>query len=489
MADHDPARRADRLALAACLGAGFATLLDQAVVSYTVPSLSTELHAPTGAVQWFLAVYSLTFGIGLVPGGRLGDAFGRRGLFVGGLALFAVGALAAVLAPTIGWAIVGRSVQGFGAGVVSAQVLGVIQDLFRDRERVRALAAYGAAASASAIVGPLAAAGVLAVAPPSTAWRFVLAISLPWVLATGLLALRSVPARQPEERRRPVLDVPGIVLTALLVVLVTVPVIDPGVGSGVITAVVLGVVGTVLALVWWERRARGPLFAPALVRSGGFVRGNAVAAMWFGAGVAQSSVVTVFLLQGFGLVPLVVALVLAPGAAARIAGSWASTRAHARFGRRLLPVCLAVQGSGLVALAVAVGALDGVALFATVLGVELVVGASSGVFEPAMRHTTLQHALPGGHGLAASFLQLTQRLAATFCVALVTGVSFAGGTGVTVTPGGMRAALVVCAVLLAGSFAASVVPRGVTRRRRTQQTIGDGTVLPRVAPDGLREER
>lgn len=480
-----------RAALAACLGAGFATLLDQAVVSYTVPSLSAELHAPTGAVQWFLAVYSLTFGIGLVPGGRLGDAFGRRGLLVTGLALFFVGAAVAVAAPGIGAAIAGRSVQGFGAGVVSAQVLGIIQDLFHGRDRVRALAAYGAAASASAIVGPLAAAGVLAVAPPAVAWRFVLAVSLPFIAATAVLALRAVPRPAPGLRTRPVFDVPGIVLTAALVLLVTVPVIDPGVGGGVIAGVVATAVVIVVVTVWWERRARAPLFAPVLVRSAGFVRGNLVAALWFGAGVAQSSVITVFLLQGFGLSPLSVAFVLVPGAAARVVGSWGSTRAHARFGGRLMPVCLAVQTTGLAGLAVAVGVLDGAALFVTILLVELVVGAVSGLFEPAMRHTTLQYAVPGGYGLAASFLQLTQRLSATFCVALVTGVSFVGGAGVTVTLGGMRGALAVCAVLFGGALAASLTPapRDATQRRGSQHTEARGTAVPRVAPEAPREDR
>jgi MFS family permease len=276
-------------------------------------------------------VYSLTFGIGLVPAGRLGDAFGRRWLFVTGLVLFSVGALTAVVAPGIGWAVVGRCVQGFGAGVISAQVLGVIQDLFHGAERVRALAAYGAAASASAILGPLAAAGILAVVPSAVAWRFVLAISLPFIAATGVLALRYLPradGRGSSARRTVGLDLPGIAMTAGIVVLVTIPVIDPGAGAPTIGGVVVGAALLVVATVTWERRTarRGgaPLFAPALVRSRGFVLGNAVAALWFGAGVAQSSVVTVFLLQGFGLSPLTVALVLVPGAAARVLGSWAA---------------------------------------------------------------------------------------------------------------------------------------------------------------------
>lgn len=471
-----------RAALGACLGAGFATLLDQAVVPYTVPGLAAELHAPAGAVQWFLAVYSLTFGMGLVPGGRLGDSFGRRGLFLAGLALFFAGATTAVLGPAIGVVIAARAVQGFGAGIISAQVLGVIQDLFDGRDRVRAFAAYGAAASASAVVGPLVAAGILALAPPATAWRLVLTVSLPFVVATGLVALRSLPTVDPSTRRAPRLDVPGMALTALVVVLVTVPVVDPGIGAGAVLGVVAAAVVVVVALVAWERRARHPVFAPGLVRSKGFVSGNVVAALWFGAGIAQASVVTLFLLQGFGLSPVSVALVLVPGAVARIAGSWSSTHLYQRFGTRLLPVCLAVQALSIAVLAVVVGGRDDVALFVAVLAVELVVGVASGVFEPAIRHTTLRYALLGEYGVAASFLQLTQRLAATFCVALVTGVSFAGSTGAHMDADGILGALVVCTALLTGALAAAMA-LDASERRSARQGRGDDRLVLRAGAE------
>ena len=157
------------------------------MVTYAVPSLGAELAAPTGGIQWFLSVYSLTFGLGLVPGGRLGDALGRRTLFVLGLVLFAAGALASATAAGIWWAVAARAVQGLGAGLISAQVLGIIQDRFTGLERVRALAAYTAAGAAAAVVGPLGAGLVLAVLPEALAWRAVLALNLPFVLVTLLL--------------------------------------------------------------------------------------------------------------------------------------------------------------------------------------------------------------------------------------------------------------------------------------------------------------
>jgi MFS family permease len=109
-----------------------------------------------------------------VPGGRLGDAFGRRGLFVAGLLVFIVGGFTAAGAADVWWVVAGRVIQGFGAGLISAQVLGVIQDLFAGPRRVRALAAYTSAGAAAALVGPLAAAALLTWLPPEWAWRAVL---------------------------------------------------------------------------------------------------------------------------------------------------------------------------------------------------------------------------------------------------------------------------------------------------------------------------
>ncbi|MCU1446213.1 MFS transporter [Cryobacterium sp.] len=195
-------QRHRRLALLCCLGAGFGTLVDASVITYTVPYLGSELHAETNGVQWFLAAYSLSFGLGLVPGGRLGDAYGRRGLFILGLAVFVLGTLASGLAPTIWIAVAGRLVQGFGAGLISAQVLGIIQDEFAGPGRVRALALYSMAGAAAAIFGPLACGLVLTTLPDALAWRAVVLLSVPPVLVTVFLAglLRSAPR---ERARRP----------------------------------------------------------------------------------------------------------------------------------------------------------------------------------------------------------------------------------------------------------------------------------------------
>ena len=373
--------RQTRLALACCLGAGFATLLDSVVLSFAVPSMTETLGASTAQVQWLLASYSLTFGLGLVPGGRLGDAFGRRGLFVAGLAVFIVGGCTAAGATGVWWVVAGRVIQGFGAGLISAQVLGVIQDLFAGPRRVRALAAYTSAGAAAALVGPLAAAALLTWLPEEWAWRAVLLLNLPFALATLVLALRHLPAATRHGTRLD-LDLPGVVLLGALAVLVTLPVIDPGAHALALVAIAVAVPALVALLVGWERRysRRGkvPLVAPALVRQPGFLVGNGVALLWFGSVIAHGTVLTLYLIQGTGIPSLAVAQLL----------------------------------------------------------------------EPPLRAVTLGFAPAGFHGVAASFLQLTQRLSATFCVAVASGLLF-WGADAAMTPRSFVVSLLFCAVLLA----------------------------------------
>ncbi|MDU0345702.1 MFS transporter [Microbacterium sp. KSW2-29] len=471
-----------RTALACCLAAGFATLLDATVVAYTAPTVASSLDAATSGVQWFLAAYSLTFGLGLVPAGRLGDAFGRRELFVGGLLAFMVGAVASALAPSVAPLVVGRLAQGLGAGFISAQVLGIIQDTAHGSARVRALGAYSAVGALAAIVGPLVAGVLLWVLPSDLGWRLVLVAPVPFAAVAAWRGLRSLPRSSPA-RLATGLDVPGIVLLGAIVVAVTLPVIDPGM-PGPLVVGTLGVVAIlVVALMLWERgyarRSRLPLFAPALLRSAGFVAGNVVALLWFGSLLALSTVIAVFFLQADQLPAFVIAAGLVPASLARLFTSRASSAIFARFGPAVVAAGLAIELVCLLALVAATLVWDGGALFAAIVVIQIAMGFAGGLVEPALRAVTLGFAPATLHGVAASFLQLTQRLSATFFVALATGIVL--GVGAAPTTGSLRVAVVVCA-------GAVSVALGVAWWSRRGRVAGSGArtderpVLPAVSP-------
>ncbi|UOQ57128.1 MFS transporter [Leucobacter allii] len=461
-----PVPPAARAALLACVGAGFATLLDSAVVAYTAPALGRGIAESPAILQWYLAAYSLTFGLGLVPAGRLGDAFGRRRPMLVGLLLFLLGALVSALGPSAVTLVAGRLVQGLGAGAISAQVLGLIQDHFGGIDRIRALGAYSAAGAAAAIAGPLLAGAALGALPADAAWRAVLLLPVPFVAATMWLVARRLPAEAPlAGRPRPALDLPGIGLTGALVVIVTIPVIDPGIPGPRLVAAAAAVLLLALLLVLWERRyartGRLPLFAPPLMRRRGYLLGNLVALLWFGAVLAAGTVLTVHLLQALAVPPLVLALVMLPGAFARLLAARLSSRTYARVGPRIVALGMAAEGTGMLLTAGAALLLAPVAFVAVAAVLQLVQGVCSGLSEPSIRALVLAHAPEGMAGVAASFLQLTQRLAATLMIALGTGLLLLGGTG----GAGLALVLGICAacVLAAGGLSLSRSFRGSAR--------------------------
>lgn len=468
-----------RVALWACLGAGFATLFDATTVAYTAPALSQTLDAPTAAVQWFLASFSLTFGLGLVPAGRLGDAFGRRRLFVLGLAVFLVGGILSAGGPDVTAVIAGRLVQGLGAGFVSAQVLGVMQDLFRGAARVRAFVAYTAAGAAAGLVGPIVAGLLLTLVPEAAAWRAILAAPLPLTIAAIVLAWRGLP-RESARAARVTLDLPGIALLGALVVLLMLPVIEPGLGASFQVGIAATCAAIAISLVVWERsyirRGRLALFTPVLMRSRGFVAGNVVALLWFGALLGQGAVLTLYLLQTTGAPPIAIAAVFLPGAIGRLLVSLVSRRLFERFGTGVLVAGLAIETVLAASLAVTVTALDAGALLVVLAVVNGGLGVAGGLVEPPLRTLTLAHATASLHGVAASFLQLTQRLSATYVVALATGIVL-GSSGLA-TATSLQQALVVCAVAMALAAIVSLDPslrRAASGLRAVAAARGQGS--------------
>ncbi|HEX4977359.1 MAG TPA: MFS transporter, partial [Nocardioides sp.] len=136
--------------LAVTLVIGFMALLDVTIVNVALPSIRRGVDASPADVQWVVSGYALTFGLTLVAGGRLGDAYGRRRMMLIGLAGF-IGASAAVgLAPSAGLVIAARLAQGVAAGLLTPQNSGLIQQLFRGPERGRAFGFFGLTVSVSA---------------------------------------------------------------------------------------------------------------------------------------------------------------------------------------------------------------------------------------------------------------------------------------------------------------------------------------------------
>ncbi|MBT2505184.1 MFS transporter [Streptomyces sp. ISL-98] len=214
------------LLLAVVLAAQFMALLDVFIVNVAAPTIRTELDASGAGLQMVIAGYTVAYAVLLITGARLGDLFGHRRAYLGGLAVFTVASLACGLAADTGQLIAFRLVQGAGAALMIPQVLSLIQRNFEGESRVRALGAYSAVLATGAAAGQVVGGVLVSADLFGTSWRPVFLVNVPIGLALLVLGARLLPrdGRGEPERTRG-LDLPGLLLLAAAVSLFTVPLV------------------------------------------------------------------------------------------------------------------------------------------------------------------------------------------------------------------------------------------------------------------------
>ena len=183
---------------------GFMALLDVSIVNVAIPSMREGLHTSAGTIQWVVSGYALAFGLTLVAGGRLGDAYGRRRLMLLGLALFIASSAAVGFAPNAALVVVARLAQGASAGLLTPQNSGLIQQLFRGAERGRAFGVFGLTVSVSSAIGPVLGGLIIALAGEENGWRWLFLVNVPiGLVAHGRRAWRWCPGSRRRARRGP----------------------------------------------------------------------------------------------------------------------------------------------------------------------------------------------------------------------------------------------------------------------------------------------
>jgi MFS family permease len=195
MTQHNEAQTpANWTPLAALLAGTFMIVLDFFIVNVAIPSMQHELHAGSGAIEWVLAGYGLTFATLMITAGRLGDQHGRRRMFSLGLALFTLASAAcgAASSPTV--LVLARVVQGLGAALLSPQVLSIVGVVYDGADRVRAFGAYGVVAGLAAAGGQLIGGALVQANLLGLGWRSCFLINVP----IGVVALAVLPRLAPE---------------------------------------------------------------------------------------------------------------------------------------------------------------------------------------------------------------------------------------------------------------------------------------------------
>ncbi|WP_410645763.1 MFS transporter [Amycolatopsis sp. lyj-346] len=461
-------------ALAVSLTAGFMGLLDVSIVNVALPSMQAGLHASPGGIRWVVSGYALAFGLVLVTGGRLGDAFGRRNMFLGALAAFVLTSALAGAAPNETTLVLARLAQGVAAGMLTPQNTGLIQDLFRGAERGRAFGMFGAVVGISTAVGPILGGVILAVFGGEDGWRWVFYVNVPIGVLAFVLALRLLPRSEKKQLKiRSEIDFVGIVLLAVAVLGVLLPVVDADQGGLTrlwwlfLVALVFGV-----AFARWEhsvvRRGRSPLLDIRLFTgTPGYATGAAVGALYFCGFAGIWLVFAMYFQQGLGYTPLQSGLSVTPFALGSAVSAAVAGRLVPRFGRRLTVAGLAMVAAGLLAVALLAELVPPSASGWAYALPLLFAGVGGGMVISPNTTLTLECVPVRMAGVAGGALQTGQRIGTAIGTAVLASVfGMFLGHGYSVA---LSVALGCAAVLTCGALVLAIAELRARRHRAAEQ--------------------
>ncbi|MFC5262148.1 MFS transporter [Kribbella qitaiheensis] len=409
--------------------AAFMALLDVSIVNVALPSIERGLGVSAGTAQWVVSGYALTFGLALVPAGRLGDILGRRRMFLIALTAFVVASALTGAAPTIGLLIAARLLQGIAGGMLVPQNSGLIQELFQGAERGKAFGILGATIGLATATGPVVGGLIITLIGGPDAWRWVFYVNVPIGLVTLVLAARLIPNSSTAGRRDTHLDLIGSLLLGGGVLCLLLPAVNAersGLGQDwwllVVAVLLLATFG------WWElrtaRRGGEPVLDPRLAHTSGFAAGTIIGLVYFIGFTGIWLVLALFYQDGLGYSPLRSGLAVTPFAIG-VAGSAAiAGRLVSRFGRVLTVLGLIATVAGLVATALLLRHVGGDDAALVVAGPLLVAGLGGGLVTSPNITLTLQYVPVRMAGAAGGALQTAQRIGGAIGTAVLATIFY-----------------------------------------------------------------
>jgi EmrB/QacA subfamily drug resistance transporter len=456
-----PAYRWRWVVLAIVLVAEIMDLLDSTVITIAAPTVRQELGGGTATMQWWAAGYTLAFGVFMIVGGRLGDVFGRRRVFVVGITGFTLASMACALAPSPDALIATRVLQGGFGALLIPQGLGMIKTVFPPKEMGGAFAAFGPIMGLAAIAGPILAGWLVSADLLGTGWRMIFLINLP----LGVLGLLGALRFMPESRSRtPIkLDPLGVGLISVASLLLIYPLVQGRELGWPVWTFGLMAAGIALLAVFAavERRSgEHALIAPSLLRNRAFTSGLGVGLVFFAGFAGLLLVVSLFLQVGLHFTPVHAGLTFVPMSLGVAITSGASYALMPRFGRKVLQAGLLIVAAALVWLAVTVTH-DGIgvsswelvpALFAFGLGMGFVFGPIFNVILAGVE----EHEV----GSASGTLNAIQQLGNSIGIAVLATIFFSLLDHGHASPTAMtRTALIAAAVFVAAFALSFLLPR------------------------------
>jgi EmrB/QacA subfamily drug resistance transporter len=250
-------------------------MLDNTIVNVALPSIQRSLHMSISSLEWIVTAYALTFAALLITGGKLGDLYGRRKMFIAGLVVFTLASLACGLAPNAGFLIGARAVQGVGAALMNPATLSIITATFPPKERGQAIGIWAGVSALALAIGPLI--GGLIV--DNINWHWIFYVNVP-VGVVGILVSRWVIAESRDTSHEQSIDLPGLVTSGGALLALSYALIEGnrhGWGSPEIVGLFVGAAVLLAVFIWLELRQRLPMLDLSLFKIGSFAGANIVA--------------------------------------------------------------------------------------------------------------------------------------------------------------------------------------------------------------------
>jgi MFS family permease len=414
--------------LATVVAAQFMFGVDAFIVNVAIPTIATELHASAAQIEAVIAIYLIAYATLVVTGGRLGDIYGTRNVFVAGVAGFTVTSLWCGLAQSGPELIVARLAQGATAALMVPQVLATIHLLFADASRARAFGIYGIVLGLAGAAGFILGGILVTLDLAGLGWRAVFFVNVPFGVVIVAAALRIMPMAPRRAGTR--LDVPGAIVLFLGLLCLIGPLLFGhdlhwsawvwlGMAAGV--AILFGFVKLERAV---ARRGGMPLIDLSLLSDAAFMRGLAAVFFFFFANLSFYLVMTVYMQRALLIPPLQAGLVFVPLALAFvIASRHAGARAKHRGTLVLIEGCV-LQIAGLVALAALI---ESIAVpSATLLALVLTVfGYGQGLVMAPLSSAVLASVKPVSAGAGSGIYGTTAQIANAAGVAAIGAAFFA----------------------------------------------------------------
>ena len=402
--------------------AQFMGALDALIVSTALRTIKQQLHASVGQLEWTVSAYSLTFAVFLMTAAVLGDRFGRRRMFITGVAVFTAASAACAAAPGIGWLIAARAVQGTGSALVTTTGMALLTSAYPPARRGWALGIFSGAVGLAVLSGPVVGGAIT----QGLAWQWIFLINVPAGIVLIPLALRRMP-----ESHGPAgaVDLPGIALvTAAALGLVWGLVRGNSAGwaspevAGALTA---GAV-FLLAFVAWERRSPAPMLPLRLFSSPAFAIGNAISFLLFASNFSTVFFMAQFQEAALGQDPLGAGIRLLPWTAPLFfVGPRAGALADRAGERPLIVGGLVLQAAGMAWIAVIASPGMG---YAAMVAPMIIAATGIAMAMPAVQKMVVGSVSPPDIGRASGTYNTMRWFGAVFGVAILVAVFAATGS-------------------------------------------------------------